>query len=160
MKGERTNPGIVLLVEDERSDATLVTRAFAKAGVQNPLVHLPDAKAAMGYLLGVGEYSDRIRHPLPILVLLDLRMPVMTGLEFLQWLRTQKDLRKIPVVVLTSDADSQTVNAAYQLGANSYLVKPGTPAEVLRVVSLIQQYWLQLNEPPKLVVGARRSEQP
>jgi DNA-binding response OmpR family regulator len=87
-------------------------------------------------------------------MLLDLKLPGMSGLQLLQWMRTRADVRRIPVVVLTSDETPATVNAAYDLGANSYLVKPGTAEEVARLVAAIQRYWIELNQPPPLVMGA------
>jgi CheY-like chemotaxis protein len=78
----------------------------------------------------------------------------MTGFELLQWKRSQPNIRRIPVVILTIDSAGSTVNAAYDLGANSYLVKPGNPEEVMRVVKIIQEYWLGLNQAPKLVLRA------
>lgn len=153
-KQRTAHPGAILLIEDETPDATLVRRAFEKTGVRNPIIHLRNGETAMAYILGVEPYSNRVLHPLPVLILLDLKMPRMGGLEFLQWRRTQKDVRKTPVVVLTADNDSQSINAAYQLGANSYLIKPSTPDDVRGVVDALYHYWLQLNEPPKLVIGA------
>jgi len=144
----------ILLVEDEASDATLMQRAFDKAGVKNPIVNLKSGDAALGYLAGVGKYADRLRYPLPVLILLDLKMPGMTGLQLLQWMRTKSDVRRIPVVVLTNDAAPTTVKAAYDLGANSYLVKPGDPDHVARMVDTVQRYWMELNHPPPLVMGA------
>jgi len=144
----------ILLVEDEISDATLLRRAFASAHVLNPIVHLRNGDEALGYLAGVGEYSDRRRHPLPALILLDLKLPGMTGLQLLQWMRTERQLRRIPVVVLTLDESPSSINAAYDLGANSYLVKPGDPADVALLVQSIQRYWMELNQPPPLVMGA------
>ncbi|HWH61543.1 MAG TPA: response regulator [Terriglobales bacterium] len=147
----------ILLVEDEATDATLLLRGFRKARVLNPIVHLKDGDEALAYLAGVGHYSDRIKHPLPVLILLDLKLPGMSGLQLLQWLRLQKQIRRIPVVVLTIDDRAGTLNAAYDLGANSYLVKPGDPAQIGRVVESIQRYWIELNEPPPLVMGAKET---
>lgn len=144
----------ILLIEDESSDATLLQRGFANAGVLNPIVHLKDGDEALAYLAGVGERSDRERFPLPALILLDLKMPGMTGLQLLQWMRTQRDVRRIPVVVLTASDDRITVNAAYDAGANSYLIKPGSSDEIARLVRAIQGYWMELNQPPLLVMRA------
>jgi CheY-like chemotaxis protein len=80
--------------------------------------------------------------------LLDLALPEMTGFELLQWKRTQPYIRRIPVVILTIDSATSAVNAAYDLGANSYLIKPGNPDEIMRIVKIIQEYWLGLNESP------------
>ena len=144
----------ILLVEDEPSDATLMLRGFEKAQVMNPVVHLTNGDEALAYLAGVREYADRTKHPLPALILLDLKMPGMTGIQLLQWMRVQGELRRIPVVVLTSDNNPDTIDAAYDLGANSYLVKPGNPADIARMVQTIQRYWVKLNEPPQLVMRA------
>ena len=145
----------ILLIEDEVSDAALLRRGFEKTAVRNPIVHLKDGDEALAYLAGVGQYNDRAKYPLPVLILLDLKLPGMTGLQLLQWLRTQKEIRRIPVVVLTMDDSPSTVNAAYDLGANSYLVKPGDSEEIGKIVEAIQRYWIDLNEAPPLVIGAK-----
>ena len=144
----------ILLVEDTPSDATLIRRGFEKTNVLNPIVWTKNGQEALGYLSGLGQYGDRIKYPLPALVLLDLDLPEMTGFELLQWKRSQSNIRRIPVVVLTVDSATSAVNAAYDLGANSYLVKPGNPEEIMRVVKTIQEYWLGLNQSPKLVLRA------
>lgn len=146
----------ILLVEDEATDAALLLRGFKKALVMNPVVHLRNGDDALRYLAGVGEYTDRARYPLPALILLDLKLPGMTGIQLLQWMRIQSEIKRIPVVVLTSDKTPETVNAAYDLGANSYLVKRGTPKEIAGMVENIQAYWVTLNEPPQLVMKAER----
>jgi CheY-like chemotaxis protein len=94
---------------------------------------------------------DREQHPLPALILLDLKLPGMSGLELLRWLRQQKNLRRIPVLVLTSETDPSYMEAAYDAGANSYLLKSPVPEEIDRVVTLITNYWLDLNESPMIV---------
>ena len=151
----QTNLPTILLVEDDSSDAMLVQRGFGKASVLNPILHLKNGDEALGYLAGADKYADRTRYPLPALILLDLKMPGMTGLQLLQWLRTKREVRRIPVVVLTKDDRPSTIKAAYDLGANSYLVKPGEPAEVMRVIQVIQSYWMELNEAPPLVTHAK-----
>jgi len=144
----------ILLVEDTPSDAALIRRGFDKTNVLNPIVWVKNGQEALAYLSGLGQYGDRIRYPLPALILLDLDLPEMTGFELLQWKRTQPYIRRIPVVVLTIDKATSAINAAYDLGANSYLVKPGDQEEIMRIVKSIQEYWLGLNQPPKLVLRA------
>jgi CheY-like chemotaxis protein len=144
----------ILLVEDTSSDAALIRRGFDKINVLNPIVWVKNGQEALAYLSGLGQYGDRIQYPLPALILLDLDLPEMTGFELLQWKRTQPYIRRIPVVVLTIDKATSAINAAYDLGANSYLVKPGDPEEIIRIVKSIQEYWLGLNEAPKLVLRA------
>ncbi len=144
----------ILLVEDEESDAKLLCRGFEKINILNRVIHLRSGDEALGYLAGVGPHSDRAQFPLPALILLDLKLPGLTGLQLLQWMRTQPAIRRIPVVVLTTDEDPDTVSAAYDLGANSYLIKSADPARILRMVKAIQNYWLELNEAPQLMMGA------
>ncbi len=141
----------ILLVEDESGDAELLMRAFKKAGVQNPIRHLDNGDAALFYLRETEVAASVIPNPMPVLILLDLKLPGMSGLELLRWLRQQKHLRRIPVLVLTSETDDKYMNAAYDAGANSYLLKSPKPEEVERVVNLITNYWLNLNESPLIV---------
>ena len=147
--------GTILLIEDEIDDAALVTRALEKCGVQNPLLTLRNADEALTYLEGINEYADRIAHPLPILILLDLKLPGMSGLQLLKWIRTRRDLRLIPVVVLTASEDDADVRHAYEAGANSYLRKAASGDDFYRVANAVQQYWLEHNIPPPLVMRAK-----
>ena len=140
----------VLLVEDNPDDVALIQRAFRKANIANPLRVVTDGEEAVAYLAGRGEYAERARHPLPVLVLLDLKLPKRSGYEVLAWLRRQEGLRRLPVAVLTSSRQAADVNRAYDLGANAYLQKPvGFEAlhELLRTLNL---FWLILNEKPDL----------
>ena len=146
----------ILLVEDESADAALLLRGFEKAKILNPIIHLTNGDEALGYLAGVKEYANRKKYPLPALILLDLKMPGMTGMQLLQWMRVQGEIKRIPVVVLTSDSNPETIDAAYDLGANSYLVKPGSQSDIAHMVQTIQRYWVGLNEPPQLVMRAGR----
>lgn len=145
----------ILLVEDEASDAALLRRGFDQAGVLNPITHLKTGDEALAYLAGVDEYADRVKFPLPALILLDLKLPGMTGLQVLQWMRTQREIKRIPVVVLTTSDDTATINAAYDTGANSYLIKPGDRAHIVELVDTLQRYWIDLNQAPQLVMRAK-----
>ncbi len=98
----------------------------------------------------MGEFGDRKKNPLPVLILLDLKMPRMNGFEFLRWLRNEPDLKKIIVVILTSSSESPDINRAYELGANSYLVKPVRFEDLIRIVKELHLYWLIMNEKPDI----------
>lgn len=145
-----TESRFVLLVEDELNDVLLVKRAFRKAGAKIPMHVVNDGQAAVDYLSGHGIYADRAVYPLPTLLLLDLKLPRKSGHEVLEWLRNQRELHRMPVVVLTSSKESSDVNRAYDLGANSYLVKPVAFADLLKMTQTLDLYWLQLNEDPTL----------
>lgn len=138
----------ILLVEDDPNDVLLIQRAFRRANLVNPLQVVQDGEAAVLYLGGQGSYADRDRYPLPILILLDLKLPRLSGLEVLEWLRQQPRLKRLPVVVLTSSRENVDVNRAYDLGANSYLVKPVAFDGLMEMVRTLNQYWLILNEKP------------
>jgi CheY-like chemotaxis protein len=140
----------VLLVEDKADDVLLIRRAWAKAGIANPLQVVTDGDQAVSYLAGEQAYSDRKQYSLPILVLLDLKLPCRSGLEVLEWVRQQPGLRRLPVVVLTSSQESSDINRAYDLGANSYLVKPVEFAPLLEMMKAFAPYWLTLNQKPEV----------
>ncbi len=138
----------ILIVEDLPADARLIGRSMKKARVANPLQYVADGEQAIEYLGGVGEYADREKHPLPVLVLLDLKLPKRDGFEVLEWIRQTDGLRRLPVVVLTSSNRSPDVNRAYDLGANSYLVKPVEDEAMVNMFRQLDVYWLMLNESP------------
>lgn len=141
----------VLLVEDDPNDILLIQRAFRKANLTNISMQvIQDGDAAIDYLDGAGDYTDRDRYPFPVLILLDLKLPRRSGLEVLGWLRQQPELRRLPVIILTSSQENTDVNRAYDLGANSYLVKPLGLNALVDVVTTINMYWLLLNESPKV----------
>lgn len=142
--------GTILLVEDERNDVFLLQHAFDTATITNPLQVVEDGRQAIDYLAGSGKYADRAQYPLPCLLLLDLKLPIKSGLDVLRWLQQQPQLRMLIVVVLSSSRNGSDVDAAYQLGARSYLVKPLTMGARLELAKAIKQYWLQLNVPPTL----------
>ncbi len=138
----------ILLIEDDPNDVLLTRRALTKAEVVNPLQVVRDGDAAVAYLAGAPPFGDRLLHPLPALILLDLKLPRRSGLEVLQWLRGQPNLKRIPVVALTSSREMADINRAYELGVNSYLVKPSSADDLLKMVTALAQYWLTLNELP------------
>jgi CheY-like chemotaxis protein len=148
---ERTHVATpILLVEDNADEIVLFRRALTLAGVTAPLAVVHDGVAAVDYLSGQGDYADRVQHPLPELLVLDLKLPRLSGLGVLEWLREQPHLRRLPVVVLTSSDEEQDVVSAYDLGANSYVVKPSGLADLQRLAELLHQYWLEANRRPPL----------
>jgi CheY-like chemotaxis protein len=138
----------ILLVEDDPNDVLLIRRAFSRAKLLSSLHVVNDGDSAVDYLTGADQYGDRDLHPLPALILLDLKLPRRSGLEVLEWLKQQPELRRLPVVILTSSRENIDVNRAYDLNANSYLVKPIAPDALLEMVKMLDLYWLTLNEKP------------
>jgi CheY-like chemotaxis protein len=140
----------VLLVDDNPDDVLLMRRAFRATSITAPLVVVNGGEAAITYLSGAEPYSDRTAHPLPLLMLLDLKMPRVSGFDVLRWLRAQAALKRLPVVVMTSSSQEEDVNKAYDLGVNSYIVKPSGLKEIAEVAAQIDAYWLRLNQRPAL----------
>jgi len=140
----------ILIVEDNATDVMLIRRALAKSNIANPVHVVVDGDRAVAYLSGLDGYDDRAQFPLPALVLLDLKLPRRSGLEVLEWLRGQDGLRRLPVVMLTSSRQSQDVNRAYDLGANSYLVKPVEFDALQEMLGTINAYWIDYNEKPSI----------
>ncbi len=138
-----TNSHTILLVEDDHNDVLLIKRAFQKVKIANPIIVLNDGEQAISYLAGREPYIER---PLPVLILLDLKLPRKSGHEVLEWLRQQQKLRRLPVVVLTASCESSDINRAYDLGANSYLVKPVTFDALVEMVKTLNLYWLIFNK--------------
>jgi CheY-like chemotaxis protein len=141
---------VILLVEDLQDDIFLITKAFDQAGLTNEIHVVENGEEAIAYLSGEGKYSDRARHPLPRLILLDLNMPRVDGFEVLRWLRQQPEFRGIMVVVLTLSSDIRDVNRAYQLGANSFMVKPTEFEDVTALITQLEAYWRSENKAPPL----------
>lgn len=138
----------ILLVEDNPDDVLLIQRAFRKANLVNPISVVDDGEKAIAYISGSGEYADRARFPIPVLVLLDLKLPRKTGHEVLAWIKQNAAFKRLPVVVLTSSTETVDVNKAYDLGANSYLVKPVGFDDLFAMVKTLQPYWMILNQKP------------
>ncbi len=134
---------MVLIVEDNGDDRALLARAFRKAGVAVPVRFAVDGDEAMTAL------EESVADPLlprPAVVLLDLKLPRRSGFEVLGWMKAQPGLRRVPVVILTSSNENVDLQRAYDLGANSYLVKPARPEALLEMVERIDAYWLRLNQ--------------
>jgi CheY-like chemotaxis protein len=140
---------LILLVDDSEDDCTLMRRAFSKAKLLNPLLAVRSGEEAIDYLNGVGKYANRAEYPLPALILLDIKMPGMEGLEVLRWIRNQPGLRTLRVVMLTTSNDLRDVNAAYQLGANSFLTKPVEFDHFVQITSALSGYWLWTDKSPE-----------
>ncbi len=140
----------ILLAKDDQNDVMLIKRAFSKSRIVNPIVCVENGEDAVAYLRGDGQYAERQQHPLPFMLLLDLKLPRLSGHEVLQWLRGQPLLKRLPVVVLTSSREPVDINRAYELGANSYLVKPVVFEEFAALMRQLQVYWLMLSEQPDI----------
>jgi CheY-like chemotaxis protein len=140
----------VLLVEDNTKDVLLIQRAFRRAEVSINLQVVNDGDAAVDYLAGQAVFCDRNFYPLPILMLLDLKLPRRSGSEVLTWLRQQPLLKRLPVVVLTASKECADINHVYDLGANAYIVKPFAFDDLVQIVQTLNLHWLVLNEKPNV----------
>jgi CheY-like chemotaxis protein len=140
---------LILLVDDNDNDCALMRRAFTSAKVLNPLFIIKSGEEAIDYLSGLGKYSNRSEYPLPSLILLDIKMPGLDGLEVLRWVRSQPGLKTIRVVMLTTSTDIRDVNIAYQLGANSFLTKPVDFERFVEITRAINGYWLWMDKAPE-----------
>jgi len=145
MKGE---PIVILLVEDDPAHAEIVRRNFENFRIANMLMHVGDGQAALDYLYHQGAYSDPLSSPRPGLILLDLRLPKVDGIEVLQKIKGDKNLGGIPVVVLTTSAAESDVAMAYDSHANSYLVKPVDFTRFVELMDSLGYYWLAWNQHP------------
>src|SRR5215469_46484 len=131
----------ILLVEDEENDAKLLEMAFKRNGILNPVHWAKDGLEAIAYLNGEGAYANRELYPFPEVLLLDLKMPRMNGLELLAWIREHPDFKVIPTIIMTSSRLDLDIQKAYELGANTYMIKPSSFAELARMVQLAHDYW-------------------
>lgn len=137
---------IILLVEDNPDDVLLTTHALEESHVCNRIVHMPDGVEALDYLFARGRHADRDPADLPALVLLDLNMPKLHGLEVLKRIRDNPATKRLPVVVLTTSQEEQDLTASYDLGANSYVRKPVDFEQFTEAARHLGMYWMLLNE--------------
>jgi CheY-like chemotaxis protein len=145
--------GTILLAEDDPNDVLLVERALTRAGFKGALRVVGDGDAAITYLAGDVRDPGRPGGPVPDLVLLDLKLPRRTGLDVLAWMRAEPVVRRIPVLVLTSSDMPADLERAYDLGANSYLVKPVAHTDLVALLTSVVHYWFEVNVGPRFVDG-------
>ena len=141
---------VILLVDDLPEDILLIRKALEKAAVLNPIYALNSGEETILYLKGGGKYSNRDEYPLPDLLLLDLKMPVMSGFEVLRWIRQEPGLSAMRVIVLTGSDHLRDVNQAYQLGANSFMVKPTDFQDFVNLARSVESYWFHHSKTPEL----------
>jgi len=135
----------VLVAEDSDDDYFLLTRAFQKANFINPVFRVENGQEVIRYLSGEGRYADRMLYPFPYVLLLDLKMPVMHGLDVLAWTRQQDATRRLPVVVVSSSLQPTDIRESYDKGANGFVTKSTTIAGLVDVVEAIHAFWLKVN---------------
>jgi CheY-like chemotaxis protein len=142
----------ILQVEDDPNDVFFLKHALEKADVRNRLCLATDGQEAINYLKGIGKFADREKFPLPALVLLDLKLPHVMGLDVLKWIR-QKSGLPLVVVLLTASAEQEDIASAYRLGANGYLVKPSETSKLVEMMKAIKDFWLTFNMLPPQPAG-------
>jgi CheY-like chemotaxis protein len=133
---------VILWAEDNDDDALLMQRAFTKARVSSLLMRVVDGCEATDYLLGQGAYSDRIRFPLPRLLLLDIKMPRMSGFDVLVWKQARPEFQDLPAVILSSSLQDEDIKEAYRLGAKQYLMKPSKVDDLVQYVKDLHLRWM------------------
>ena len=146
-------PAHILLVEDNRMDVELTLDAFREARLLNTVHVAPNGQDALDYLFGRGRYADRATYPMPNLVLLDLKLPGIDGFDVLREVKSTPILKRLPVIVLTSSREEGDRALTYDIGANSYIVKPVSFGGFLDVIRQIEGYWISLNVAPPEVAS-------
>jgi len=136
----------ILVVEDNQEDAELTIRALKKQHLANNIVHLMDGAEALDFIYGQGSYAGRDINQVPKVILIDLKMPKVSGLEVLKQIKSDPRIKMIPVVILTSSAEDPDIKEAYELGANSYIVKPVDFNVFFKTVADLGLYWLVVNK--------------
>ena len=138
----------ILLVEDSIDDAEMTIHALRRKNLANKLIHLVDGEEALDFLYGTGKFAGRDTNVKPKLILLDLKMPKVNGMEVLERVKTDEATKIIPVVILTSSKEDPDLNKCYELGANSYIVKPVEFESFVEAVTELGMYWMLLNHVP------------
>jgi len=150
-----TDPKVILLVEDNPDDEALTMRALVKNNVVNKIVVVRDGVEALDYLFGTGAYAGRNTNAMPQVILLDLKLPKLDGMEVLRRLRADPRTELLPVIILTSSREEQDLIKGYKLGANSYIRKPVDFPQFADAIRQLKLYWLVINEPPPNRGGRR-----
>ncbi len=140
----------ILLADDDPNDVYVVRAAFKRAGYEFPFQVVRSGQEAIAYLKGTGKYRNRKQFPVPALMLLDIKMPAVDGFEVLQWVRSRPEWRGLPIIVLTNSYYGPDINRAYDLGANSFLTKPGDLYAYVGAVRQVAHFWLVQNVGPEL----------
>jgi CheY-like chemotaxis protein len=151
MSSHSLQPVKILLVEDNLQDIEITRRAFAKGRVKNDLIVVRDGQEALDYLYHQGKYSDPATAPRPGMILLDLNLPKVSGMEVLQQIKRDEKLKSIPVIVLTASPREEDVVRTYNLGVNTYIQKPVEFDNFMRVVHAVQEYWIVIASLPPAV---------
>ena len=144
----RYNEVEILLVEDNLSDAELIVRALRKVNLANHLVHVKDGEEALQFIFATGSFSGRERKNMPRVILLDIKMPKVDGIEVLRQIKANSETKRIPVVIMTSSKEEQDIIRSYELGVNSFVVKPVEFNDFAKAVSELGLYWVLINQPP------------
>jgi CheY-like chemotaxis protein len=132
----------ILIVEDTEDDVFFLKRALKDSGIEHPFNVVVDGQQALDYFQGKGEYADRSKHPLPFLVLLDLKLPYVMGLDVLKWIREQPEHNSTLIVVLTSSQQNRDMEETFRLGGNAYMIKPPSRAKLLEMIENLRDKWL------------------
>ena len=143
-------PELILIADDSDDDVLFLMRSFQRSGLVNPLFVVNDGTEVKAYLEGEGKFSNRDEYPLPTLLILDLKMPNLDGFETLRWIRQHPQFRAMRVVVLTNSGRLNDINKAYQLGANSFMVKPADKDQFFSISEAIKGYWMWMSEAPEI----------
>ncbi|MDB6025306.1 MAG: two-component system response regulator [Verrucomicrobiales bacterium] len=142
------NHCLALYAEDDPDHSRLMERAFEKAGREGEVQIVPNANEAIHYLSAEGQYADREKFPIPLMLLTDLKMPGKSGFQLIRWVREHPEFKRMPVAVLTSSRHDPDIQRAYALGANSFLIKPPTAAKLTALIDNLNSFWLHLDEMP------------
>jgi CheY-like chemotaxis protein len=140
---------IYLIAEDDSDTQLLIQRAFKQADLSAPLYFADDGEQAIEYLAGRGQFSDRSRYPLPAILLFDLKMPFKDGFDVLRWIRAHPSFRKLVVIMFSGSSLERDVEQAFDLGVNSFVMKPVSFSELLQVIMAIHHYWFGCNHFPQ-----------
>jgi two-component system response regulator len=141
----------ILLVEDNMNDAELITRALRKVNLSNNLVHVKDGAEALDFIFAKGEFAEREAKKMPKVILLDIKMPRVDGIEVLRQVKGNDATKLIPVVIMTSSKEEQDIIISYKLGVNSFVVKPVEFQDFAKAVSELGLYWVLVNQPPVII---------
>ncbi|HEX2851828.1 MAG TPA: response regulator [Opitutaceae bacterium] len=137
---------LIMIVDDSEADALLFRTALEEANIINPLVHCASYDDAVQYLTGWGKYHDRKAHPLPLFLFLDIYMPGKTGFDLLEWVRENEKTKRLIVLMMSGSASQKDIAQSYARGANSYLLKPSSRAELIKTLEHFRVFWIELNQ--------------